>query len=89
MCNKTITISSAGKTFSATGWQVGWCIGPSHLIKPIHTLLPYVKFCPSTLIQEALARSLYLADLLYKGHNSYYNYLKSAYIRKHDMLVTV
>ena len=34
MYNRTITISSAGKTFSATGWQVGWCVGPSHLIKP-------------------------------------------------------
>lgn len=88
MYNKTITISSAGKTFSATGWQVGWCVGPSHLIKPIHTLLPYVQFCPSTLMQEALARSLHLADLPYKGHNSYYDYLKSTYIRKRDMLVT-
>jgi len=87
MYNKTLTISSAGKTFSATGWQVGWCIGPTHLIKPIHTLLPYVQFCPSTLMQEALARSLHLADMPYMGHNSYYDYLKYTYIQKRDMLV--
>ena len=43
MWDRTITISSAGKTFSATGWQVGWCIGPRKLIQPIHQLLPYVQ----------------------------------------------
>ena len=36
MWERTITISSAGKTFSATGWQVGWSIGPPDLIAPIH-----------------------------------------------------
>jgi len=35
MWERTLTISSAGKTFSATGWQVGWCIGPKHLISPM------------------------------------------------------
>merc|ERR1712194_620786 len=69
MWDRTITISSAGKTFSATGWQVGWCIGPPKLILPIHQLLPYVQFCPSTLMQEALARSLHLADMPYMGYN--------------------
>ena len=34
MWDRTITISSAGKTFSATGWQAGWCIGPNRLIAP-------------------------------------------------------
>ena len=40
MWERTITISSAGKTFSATGWQVGWAVGPESLISPVHTLLP-------------------------------------------------
>ncbi len=39
MWDRTITVSSAGKTFSATGWQVGWCIAPSRLISPIHQLV--------------------------------------------------
>ena len=39
MWDRTITVSSAGKTFSATGWQVGWCVAPSHLISPIHQLV--------------------------------------------------
>ncbi|KAL7566725.1 hypothetical protein ACA910_017780 [Epithemia clementina (nom. ined.)] len=88
MWDKTITISSAGKTFSATGWQVGWCVGPRHLIARIHQLLPYVQFCASTVIQEALARSLPRADEPYEGYASYYDFLREEYTRKRDMLVT-
>jgi aspartate/methionine/tyrosine aminotransferase len=63
------------------------CIGPKRLIGPIHQLLPYVQFCASTVIQEALARSLPRADEPYEGHTSYYAYLKSKYTRKRDLLV--
>lgn len=86
MWDRTITVSSAGKTFSATGWQVGWCIGPEHLISPIHQLLPYVQFCASTVIQEALARTLPRADEPYEGFDNYYEYLNSKYRRKRDLL---
>lgn len=86
MWDRTITISSAGKTFSATGWQVGWCVGPEHLIAPIHQLLPYVQFCASTVMQEALARTLQKADTPYKGYSSYYEFLKETYTRKRDLL---
>jgi kynurenine--oxoglutarate transaminase/cysteine-S-conjugate beta-lyase/glutamine--phenylpyruvate transaminase len=86
MWDRTITISSAGKTFSATGWQCGWCVGPKHLIAPVQQLLPYVQFCASTVIQEALARSLARADEPYEGHASYYDYLRTKYQRKRDLL---
>ncbi|KAL7516064.1 hypothetical protein ACHAWX_001117, partial [Stephanocyclus meneghinianus] len=88
MWDRTITVSSAGKTFSATGWQVGWCIGPKHLISPLHQLLPYVQFCASTVIQEALARTLPRADEPYEGYSSYYEHLNSKYRRKRDLLGT-
>lgn len=86
MWDRTITISSAGKTFSATGWQVGWCIGPQRLISRIHQLLPYVQFCASTVMQEAFARTLQLADQPYENHPSYYDYLRAKYTRKRDLL---
>jgi len=86
MYERTITVSSAGKTFSATGWQVGWCIGPPHLITPIHQLLPYVQFCASTVIQDTLARTLQKAELPYEGYGNYYEYLISKYTRKRDQL---
>jgi kynurenine--oxoglutarate transaminase/cysteine-S-conjugate beta-lyase/glutamine--phenylpyruvate transaminase len=86
MGERTLTISSAGKTFSATGWQVGWAIGPEHLMAPIHQLLPYIQFCASTVIQEALARTLPKADLPYEGYDNYYEHLKAMYTRKRDLL---
>jgi kynurenine---oxoglutarate transaminase / cysteine-S-conjugate beta-lyase / glutamine---phenylpyruvate transaminase len=86
MWDRTVTISSAGKTFSATGWQVGWCVGPSPLIRRIHQLLPYIQFCASTVMQEALARSLKRADEPYEGYNSYYDWLRASYTRKRDVL---
>ena len=86
MFDRTITISSAGKTFSATGWQVGWCVGPAKLISPIHQLLPYVQFCASTVIQETLARTLVKAELPYQGYSNYYEYLKAMYTTKRDLL---
>lgn len=91
--NRTITISSAGKTFSATGWQIGWCIGPEHLMKPLHQLLPYVQFCASTVVQEALARALPVADQEYtdkegNAYASYYAYLRKIYSKKRDKLAT-
>lgn len=86
MWDRTITVSSAGKTFSATGWQVGWCVGPEHLINRMHQLLPYVQFCASTLVQEALARSLPKAEMPYEGFESYYHYLKAKYTRKRNLL---
>ena len=63
------------------------CIGPKRLLSPIHQLLPYVQFCASTVIQEALARSLERADQPYEGHDSYYHHLKSKYTRKRDLLI--
>jgi kynurenine---oxoglutarate transaminase / cysteine-S-conjugate beta-lyase / glutamine---phenylpyruvate transaminase len=86
MWDRTITISSAGKTFSATGWQIGWCIGPRKWISKIQKLLPYVQFCASTVMQEALARSLQKADEPYEGHESYYDFLRAMYIQKRDDL---
>jgi len=62
-------------------------VGPKRLIGPIHQLLPYVQFCASTVIQEALARTLSRADQPYEGFPSYYDYLKAKYVRKRDLLV--
>ena len=43
MYDRTITLSSCGKTFSCTGWQVGWTVGPAKYIKPMQDLLPCVQ----------------------------------------------
>ena len=86
MFDRTVTLSSAGKTFSITGWQTGWCVGPERLIRPIQLLLPFVQFCVSTPVQNALSRVLTLADGSYEGHASYYEWLKALYRRKREVL---
>jgi len=55
MFERTVTLSSAGKTFSITGWQTGWCVGPARLIRPIQLLLPFVQFCVATPMQQVIA----------------------------------
>ncbi len=87
MFERTVTVSSAGKTFSITGWQTGWCVGPEHLIRPIQLLLPFVQFCAATPMQQALSRVLTLADQPYEGHASYYEWLCAMYRRKREVLV--
>ena len=88
MDDVTFTVSSAGKTFSATGWQIGWIIGSPDLIAHTHRLLPYLQFCASTPMQAALAVALDQADEPYLGHPSYYAWLRDEYSRKRTILLS-
>ncbi|KAM6962888.1 kynurenine--oxoglutarate transaminase 3-like [Aplochiton taeniatus] len=58
MWDRTITISSAGKTFSVTGWKLGWSIGPEHLIKHLQTVMQNTIYTCPTPLQEAVAQGL-------------------------------
>lgn len=86
MFDRTITVSSAGKTFSVTGWKVGWTIGPAHLIKPIMLANQWVQFSVSTTLQEAVAQALDQARQPYKGFPDFYAFLKDFYQTKRDRL---
>ena len=48
MWERTITVSSCGKTFSSTGWKVGWVYGHADLIKPVMLANQWVQFSVST-----------------------------------------
>ncbi|XP_040573993.1 kynurenine aminotransferase isoform X2 [Lepeophtheirus salmonis] len=58
MWERTITIGSAGKTFSVTGWKLGWALGPEHLIRNCQIVHQNCVYTCPTPIQEAVARSL-------------------------------
>lgn len=53
-----MTVSSAGKTFSATGWKVGWIVGPSALIQQVVGVHQWVSYSVPTMLQQALAVAL-------------------------------
>ncbi|KAM8805320.1 kynurenine--oxoglutarate transaminase 3 [Eudromia elegans] len=60
MWERTITIGSAGKTYSVTGWKIGWSIGPQHLIKHLQVVQQNTLYTCPTPLQEALAQALWL-----------------------------
>uniref|UniRef100_A0A0N4Z0K8 Aminotran_1_2 domain-containing protein n=1 Tax=Parastrongyloides trichosuri TaxID=131310 RepID=A0A0N4Z0K8_PARTI len=56
MYDRTITIGSAGKAFSITGWKIGWTIAPEHLSLPLRMLHQNCTFNTATPLQVAIAR---------------------------------
>jgi N-succinyldiaminopimelate aminotransferase len=58
MRERTLTISSAGKTFNATGWKVGWVCGPARLVAAVRTVKQYLTFAGGTPFQHAIAGAL-------------------------------
>jgi N-succinyldiaminopimelate aminotransferase len=59
---RTLTISSAGKTFSVTGWKVGWVHGPAQLVDAVAAVKQFVTFVGSGPFQPAVAAGLRLPD---------------------------
>ncbi|PWJ25849.1 succinyldiaminopimelate aminotransferase [Branchiibius hedensis] len=59
---RTITISSAGKTFSTTGWKVGWLTGPAELVSACRTVKQFLTYVGSGPFQPAIALGLDTQD---------------------------
>ncbi|WP_447912443.1 aminotransferase class I/II-fold pyridoxal phosphate-dependent enzyme [Microbacterium phyllosphaerae] len=64
---RTLTISSAGKTFSATGWKIGWVHGPANLITAVLTVKQYLTYVNGSPFQPAIAVGLRLSDDYFTG----------------------
>jgi aspartate/methionine/tyrosine aminotransferase len=82
MADRTVTISGVSKTYSATGWRIGWLIAPpeaSQAIRKTHDFLTVGAAAP---LQEASAHALGFAD-------SYYKELSDIYAAKRDILMPV
>jgi kynurenine--oxoglutarate transaminase/cysteine-S-conjugate beta-lyase/glutamine--phenylpyruvate transaminase len=86
MFDRTLTLSSSGKTFSATGWKVGWAVGPEHLTRSVTSVQQWVNFSAPTPNQDAIAQCLEMAKEPYEGYESYYKWLVEEYRRKRGLL---
>ncbi|MBI5292938.1 MAG: aminotransferase class I/II-fold pyridoxal phosphate-dependent enzyme [Chloroflexi bacterium] len=82
MAERTVTISSHGKTFSFTGWKIGWCIAPPDLTTAIRRAHQFVAFASVTPMQAAAVVSLSLDD-------EYYAALAADYQHKRDTLAGI
>lgn len=86
MWERTLTISSAGKTFSVTGWKVGWAVGPAHLVRAVAVAHQWMAFSVCTPMQHAIANALIEATQPYEGESSYYKWLNSMYLAKRTLM---
>jgi aspartate/methionine/tyrosine aminotransferase len=82
MADRTITINSLSKTFSVTGWRVGWTISPSSLTGAIRKVHDFMTVGAPAPLQDAGAVALGLPD-------SYYTKLAADYQRRRDILVEI
>ena len=81
MRDRTITLNSTGKTFSLTGWKIGWATAPAHLVKAVTTAHQFLTFAVATPFQHAAAEAL-------RAPASYYDEFLRDYRERRDFLVT-
>jgi len=95
MWRRTVTVSSAGKAFSCTGWKVGWAVGPPELVRAAWMAMQWISFSVATPLQQGVADALCEAALPMRcpetgvEHPSYYAWLAQYFQRKRDRLVQV
>lgn len=58
LAERTLTISSSGKTFSFTGWKIGWASGPASLIQAMLAVKQFVTYTSGAPLQPAIAKAL-------------------------------
>jgi N-succinyldiaminopimelate aminotransferase len=67
MAERTLTISSGGKTFNTTGWKIGWMCGPAPLVAAARTAKQFLTYVNGAPFQPAIAIGLDLGDDFYAG----------------------
>lgn len=82
MAERTVTISSLGKSFSVTGWKVGWTVANPELTKAIFRAHQFITFCGAAPLQEAAVTAL-------QAPAAYYQELTAMYQAKRDFLAQV
>ena len=81
MRERTVTISSAAKTFSVTGWKIGWTCAPAEITRALRAAHQFITFCSATPFQHAVAEALGAGD-------DYYDGFVEAYRARRDRLCT-
>jgi N-succinyldiaminopimelate aminotransferase len=79
---RTVTISSLGKTFSVTGWKVGWAIGAQALVQAVNQAHQFITFAVATPLQAAAVAALDLPE-------KYYAKLRADYQLRRDRMIDV
>ncbi len=67
MADRTVTISSGGKTLSVTGWKIGWACGRSELVKAVQTAKQFLTYVSGGPFQPAVAAGLRMGDEFFES----------------------
>ena len=70
MAERTVTISSAGKIFSFTGWKIGWACAPAPLLSAVRTAKQFLTFVSGAPFQHAVTVGLRLGDDFFDGYTA-------------------
>jgi kynurenine--oxoglutarate transaminase/cysteine-S-conjugate beta-lyase/glutamine--phenylpyruvate transaminase len=84
MYDRTLTLCSSAKTLTATGWKIGWAVGPAPVVKALMQLQASQTFCVCTPLQVAVGNALELAE-----GNGYYARLTADYVERRDVMAEV
>lgn len=79
MWERTLTLSSLGKTFSLTGWKLGWAIGPAELTRGLRSAHQFLTFTTPTPVQHGGVAALTAPD-------DFYEDMRASYRSKRDLL---
>lgn len=82
MADRTITINSISKTYSVTGWRVGWAIAPKNITQRIRKVHDFLTVGAPTPLQHAAVEALGFSD-------DYYTGLQKLYLKKRSILFNV
>ncbi len=80
MFERTVTMSSLGKTFSLTGWKIGWAIAPPDLTLGLRRAHQFITFSGATPLQHGAAAAIRAGD-------DYFDQLRVDYRARRDLLV--
>lgn len=87
MWDRTITIGSAGKTFSVTGWKIGWAYGPANLMENLQLVHQNCVYTCATPIQEAIALGFEHELKRLDSPECYFNSISEELVSKRDKMV--
>lgn len=86
MWERTLTIGSAGKSFSVTGWKTGWVYGPAHLMLPLQLIHQNCVYTCPTPLQEAIARAFEFEIDRFASDDCYFKSLARELTVKRDFM---
>lgn len=84
LAERTLTVGSAGKSFAATGWRIGWVQGPADLIKYVTSAHTRICFSTPAPLQQAVSEALELAFT-----NGYFEKTRRDYEKKYEIFEKV